>query len=175
MFAELDREAASRLLPIFVAPAREEAATSRMRVAANDRGTDAEAVRESRSAANQAVQENGVVFYVERSGRLWQELDEFHENLESGLQFRDVAIGSVGTIVSGFTVGYVLWALRSGLLLTSLLASLPAWTMFDPLVIVTGNGTRDEDQEESLEQLVEKQAALAAARPRQPETTEPTR
>ena len=75
-----------------------------------------------------------------------------------------MAIGSVGTIVSGFTVGYVLWIVRSGFLLSSVLASLPSWTMFDPMVVLSGTGSDDTSEEESLEDIVENQAAIAESR-----------
>ena len=97
--------------------------------------------------------------HVAASRQLWQELDAFRDDVDGAQQFQIVAIGSVGTIASGFTVGYVLWALRSGLLLSSLLASMPAWTLLDPLAIASvGDGSGRDDQEESLEQLVERRA-----------------
>ncbi len=42
-------------------------------------------------------------------------------------------MGSVGTTASEFAVGYVLWAIRSGFLLSSLIASMTAWSLLDPL------------------------------------------
>ena len=98
--------------------------------------------------------------YLAGPGYLWQELDEFQEAVDSPLNLSLVTIGSVGTIASGFTVGYVLWVLRSGLLLSSLLAAMPAWTLFDPLAIVATNDATDADDqgEESLEELVETRA-----------------
>ena len=99
-----------------------------------------------------------------KTSQLWRDLDEFQETLASDFQFSTVTIGSVGMVVSGFTVGYVLWVVRSGLLLSSVVASLPAWTMFDPMVIVSDNVPRDEGEEESLEDIVAHQTALAATR-----------
>ncbi len=154
-----------------LAPIRDGATSGSLRQQSTESDDDAVSpdVREGRSGSDNVVNQYDALLPFTQTGQLWRELDEFHETLESDLQLSNVAIGSVGTIVSGFTVGYVLWAVRSGLLLSSVLASLPAWTMFDPLLIVSGSGPRDHDDEESLEDIVRNQAALAATRP-QPNT-----
>ncbi|MBM4091437.1 MAG: hypothetical protein FJ276_18730, partial [Planctomycetes bacterium] len=132
------------------------------------------AVQDEARVGDGAAGETGVFVHLGQSGALWRELDEFHQTVESGTDVSAIAIGSVGTIASGLTVGYVLWVLRSGLVLSSILASLPAWTMFDPLVVVSASGRMDEEQdEESLEDLVENQAAWAAERQRENRITEP--
>jgi hypothetical protein len=97
--------------------------------------------------------------HVASSGELWRKLDTFHETVCPSLEVQTVVVGSVGTVASGFTVGYVLWALRSGLVLSSLFASMPAWTLLDPLAGVTiAEGMRKDEDEESLEQIAEKQS-----------------
>ena len=161
---------------MFVVAAREEAASGalRQRLAGSDDRIDSAAARGGRSDGNNTFNESRASVPLAKTGQLWRDLDEFQESLESDLQLNTVAIGSVGTIVSGFTVGYVLWVVRSGLLLSSVLASLPAWTMFDPMVILPVSGARDDGQEESLEQIVENQTALAASRQRQERETEPS-
>jgi hypothetical protein len=64
----------------------------------------------------------------------------------------------------GLTVGYVLWTIRGGWLLTSLLAQMPAWRMVDPLVVLnyldeesenTGESS-DDEEDDSLEGMLEK-------------------
>ena len=52
------------------------------------------------------------------------------------------------------TVGYVVWMLRGGLLITSLLAQMPAWRIIDPLVVLDSLDQSDGD-DESLGSLVE--------------------
>ena len=88
---------------------------------------------------------------------LWKQLDQFQEQLGTNLNIESVVAGSVGTVASGFTVGYVLWVLRSGFLLSSMLASMPTWTLVDPLSVVSVSDDREDEDGESLEQLVEKQ------------------
>ncbi len=161
---------------LFVTPSRGEVAsrTMRQRPTGNERNTDSPVNREGHSAGSNAFAESHAFLYRGHSSGMWRELDDFQETLESELQFSNVMIGSVGTIASGLTVGYVLWAVRSGLLLSSVLASMPAWTMFDPLVIASISEPANDNQEESLEQIVETQKTLAADRSRQGSNTEPT-
>jgi hypothetical protein len=46
------------------------------------------------------------------------------------------------------SVGYVIWLLRGGLLLSSLLSSLPAWHSMDPMPVLARAGNSEEDGEE---------------------------
>ena len=56
---------------------------------------------------------------------------------------------------TSLSVGYVIWLLRGGVLLSSLLSSLPAWRLVDPLPVLSrlSDDTDDED-DASLEELV---------------------
>jgi VCBS repeat-containing protein len=55
---------------------------------------------------------------------------------------------------ASLTVGYVVWMLRGGMLVTSLLAQMPAWRLIDPLVFLDSLDKSVED-DESLGSLVE--------------------
>jgi CSLREA domain-containing protein len=55
-----------------------------------------------------------------------------------------VAYGA--TLSVGVSVGYVMWMLRGGLLLSSALAALPAWQLIDPLPLLARSRLRDEDR-----------------------------
>jgi Bacterial Ig domain len=63
--------------------------------------------------------------------------------------------GTVFAASTSLSVGYVIWLLRGGVLLSSLLSSLPAWRLVDPLPVLSrlSDGSDDED-DESLEELV---------------------
>ena len=84
-------------------------------------------------------------------------LDEFREDIDNDGMLNQVMIGSTLAISSSLSVGYVIWLIRGGVLLSSVLSSLPAWQMIDPLPIL---GSLDDDEEEtddeSLESLVTK-------------------
>jgi VCBS repeat-containing protein len=55
---------------------------------------------------------------------------------------------------ASLTVGYVVWMLRGGMLITSLLAQMPAWRIIDPLVVLDSLD-KEADDDESLGSLVE--------------------
>jgi hypothetical protein len=46
-----------------------------------------------------------------------------------------------------FSVGYVVWLVRGGILLSSLLSSLPAWRMLDPLPVLARVGDDEDDED----------------------------
>ncbi len=58
---------------------------------------------------------------------------------------RQILVQSVEYGATGVTIGTVLWLLRSGSLLSSLLLSYPAWRNLDPLPILGASGTGAED------------------------------
>ena len=64
-------------------------------------------------------------------------------------------LGTSVTLSSGLSVGYILWLLRGGTLLASVMASLPAWRAIDPLPILDTLGGDDESDTETLESMVE--------------------
>lgn len=87
---------------------------------------------------------------------LWQELDTLGSELDGHNKFNieiDASVTiAVATVAS--TVGYVLWSLRGGVLMASLLSSLPVWKIVDPLPILeTSSLEGQEDSDESLESL----------------------
>jgi hypothetical protein len=77
---------------------------------------------------------------------------EYLSKLETALQQTPVVVGfempayaSAGA--SLFTVGYVAWLIRGGVLLTSFMSSLPSWQSFDPLPILENAGSGDGDSD----------------------------
>ncbi len=70
-------------------------------------------------------------------------------NLTNELAFEIPALAG-----ASLTVGYVVWMLRGGLLITSLLAQVPAWSIVDPLAVLDSLDKSDED-DESIGSLVE--------------------
>jgi hypothetical protein len=80
-------------------------------------------------------------------------------------------VASSVAVSSGLSIGYVIWLLRSGVLLTALLSSVPAWQFVNPLLVLGSpvKKTRQKGQEDleddSLESMFEQQ-------PRSTETSE---
>lgn len=57
------------------------------------------------------------------------------------------------TAVTGMTLsaGFIAWALRSGALVASLLATMPAWQHFDPLPVLGGSYSERKRRQKEAE------------------------
>ena len=62
---------------------------------------------------------------------------------------RQVLIGPTAALSAGLSVGYVLWLTRGGLLIASLLSSLPAWRLIDPIPVPARLGLDEEPEGEA--------------------------
>jgi len=118
------------------------------------RPTNRETDGEQEPAQNQTVVE-------EQYGLLLEQLDTFQEDLkediESDQSFEGFVVGTTTVGVTGLTVGYVIWLIRGGTLLASLISSLPAWCSFDPLPVLDRWRASDDqgrDDDISFESLV---------------------
>ncbi|MHB8973083.1 MAG: cadherin domain-containing protein, partial [Pirellulaceae bacterium] len=71
------------------------------------------------------------------------------------LSSEQLVLGTTTAAATAFSVGYIVWLIRGGSLFASLLASLPAWSAFDPLPILDSSATSDkEDDDERLQDIV---------------------
>ena len=71
-------------------------------------------------------------------------------------------VGSSIAVTMGLSIGYVIWLTRGGLLLASLLSSLPAWRLIDPIAVLAYLGTdeeEDREDEESLDSLLSRSSS----------------
>jgi hypothetical protein len=85
-----------------------------------------------------------------RAAGLGADLDRVRDELGEQADLHHWVSGSIAVGSFGLTVGYVLWLLRGGALLASLLSSLPAWRLIDPLPVlsrVDEEEDADEDQD----------------------------
>ena len=65
-------------------------------------------------------------------------------------------LGSAIATSVGLSAGYVVWMLKGGSLLASVLSSLPAWQLADPLAILVGKkDDEDDDEDDSLRTIIE--------------------
>ncbi len=91
---------------------------------------------------------------------LWSQLDLVREEMANDPHLGTTEVGTVTVVTTTLTVGYMLWTLRGGYLVASLLSSLPAWTTIDPLPILEtvqlGNALsqQGEENDQSLESIV---------------------
>ena len=70
-------------------------------------------------------------------------------------------LASSVTLTSSFSVGYILWLLRGGTLLASVMASMPAWRTIDPLPVLESLTGDDDGDTETLESMVEEEPESA--------------
>jgi hypothetical protein len=98
------------------------------------------------------------------AGLLWNDLSELQDELQDQGDVPFYSAGSAAGVTSVLTVGYVLWTIRSGWLVTSLLAQMPAWRLVDPLVVLdyldeeasNSHGAGKKEDDDSLESLLER-------------------
>ncbi len=86
-----------------------------------------------------------------------RELDQIRNETRHDIAFTKVTAGVSIATTTGLSVGYVAWLVRGGALLSSVLSSMPAWRMIDPLPILSYKRQDDaEEDDESLESMVRK-------------------
>jgi hypothetical protein len=84
-------------------------------------------------------------------------LDSLRNEIDEETQLGRAVAGLSVVSATGLSIGYVVWIIRGGVLLSSLLSSMPAWRLVDPLPVVGFlNEEDDEDDEDSLDVLIEK-------------------
>jgi hypothetical protein len=90
--------------------------------------------------------------------RLRDSMETVREEITSQSRLSKFYLGSAIVSSVGLSVGYVVWLLRGGMLLASLLSSMPAWQFLDPLPILVRKRRDDPSEDkESLESIVDRQ------------------
>jgi hypothetical protein len=87
-----------------------------------------------------------------------QEVDQVRKSASQPIELEKAVVASTMAVSTGVSLGYVIWLLRGGVLLSSLLASLPAWRSIDPLpVLMNLNGRNKNDgEDDSLQNMLKK-------------------
>ncbi|MPZ43278.1 MAG: hypothetical protein GEV05_07755, partial [Betaproteobacteria bacterium] len=96
------------------------------------------------------------------------ELEEVRNRIEEQFAQGRSVVASTIAVSTGLSVGYVLWLVRGGLLLTSVLSALPAWQVVDPLPVL-GTMKRAQDDsdadDDAIEDLFRRSRSRAQPRP----------
>jgi len=74
-------------------------------------------------------------------------LETAKEHTVAPEKMQRIVIGSSTAVAGSLSVGYVIWLVRGGVLLSSLLSSLPAWRVLDPLPILGRSRNADGVEE----------------------------
>ena len=87
-----------------------------------------------------------------------RDMDQLREEAQEDVVSQKMKAGSGVVLTTSLTVGYVAYLVRGGVLLSSVLSTLPVWNFIDPTPILasmkSGNDDEDSDTDESLESLV---------------------
>jgi hypothetical protein len=83
------------------------------------------------------------------------ELNRLRDAADNQIKVEHKVVGSTVAITGAMSVGYVMWLLRGGLLLSSLLSSMPAWHVIDPMPVLARGNRREADDggDDPLEKL----------------------
>ena len=108
------------------------------------------------------LQFNDEVEYNQALTHLSNALDDFKKEASDDVTYYKTVIGSAIAVSTGLSVGYVVWLIRGGMLLSSVLFSMPAWQIADPLPLLAhSNDEEDEEDGETLETIIKSGSATA--------------
>ncbi len=111
---------------------------------------------------------------------LLNSLDQARDTLKNISETEQMYVVSSLAASTGLSVGYVIWLLRSGVLLTALLSTVPAWQFVNPLLILDaparkrrkkGGKNQNLSEEDSLETMFEKPDSAPESLERKPGST----
>ena len=91
------------------------------------------------------------------SAQFLRGLDSARQEVETEIEAEKMVVGGGIALTTSISGGYVVWLARSGVLLSSILTSLPAWQFMDPLPVLnkTASGLGiDEEEADSLESII---------------------
>ncbi|MHB8745598.1 MAG: DUF4347 domain-containing protein [Gammaproteobacteria bacterium] len=98
----------------------------------------------------------GVLSSLISNASFTRELNNLRDETRHDITITKMTAGVSIVTTTGLSVGYVAWLARGGALLTSVLSSLPAWRIIDPLPILAFSHKHVEEEDDSLESMVRK-------------------
>jgi len=93
---------------------------------------------------------------VNHTTEQFETLDLFEQSMDQAAE--DVNFGFTVSVVSmtGVSIGVVSWMLRTGGLVASMMANIPAWRSIDPMIVL-GHKTEEDEDDESVLDIVDSQ------------------
>ena len=86
---------------------------------------------------------------------MWQALDEYQNQVEAESNIPVAILGSTAGFASSISVGYLIWLIRGGNILAAVMANLPAWSLIDPLPVLSRLESDQAAGDDSLESIIE--------------------
>ena len=115
-----------------------------------ERFADASAALASQMRASQAA-----FAAVTDNRELFTQVSQLRAELREETKFEAHAMAATATAGVSLSVGFVIWLLRGGAIVSTLLSSVPAWRFVDPLPVLGNTPGADGDfDDDSLESLV---------------------
>ena len=116
-------------------------------------------------ASDLAPRWNGSLASAEVLDEINQRLGQLRDDLMQPESRRQTLMASSIALTTGLSVGYVIWLVRGGALLGSMLSSMPLWNMVDPLPVLnrahrSGQGSQASEDDPSVEQLFDGPASV---------------
>ena len=82
----------------------------------------------------------GALVQLLQGDDLQGKLDELRRQMAESTDAQRTLVASSVAVSTGLSVGYVVWLLRGGVLLSSMLSALPAWQLIDPMPVLAAAG-----------------------------------
>ncbi|MBL8328696.1 MAG: cadherin domain-containing protein, partial [Rubrivivax sp.] len=105
---------------------------------------------------------------------LLQALDRVRDDVAGQDIEGTVVIGTSALVSGGLSVGYVLWLLRGGVLIATMVSAVPAWAGIDPLPVLAQGRGQDEDDAEDEGDPIERLFSRARRLIHRPEAATPS-
>jgi hypothetical protein len=128
-----------------------------------EKGDKTPADRSSENAVyNDYSQEREDQLSIIDSSDFFRSISRLRGDIEADEQLSEPITSGSLVFSAGLSVGYVIWIARSGTLLSSIISSLPAWRLIDPLPILSslGDGLLEEEDGETLESIAAGEAEV---------------
>ncbi|MCA9139596.1 MAG: tandem-95 repeat protein, partial [Planctomycetales bacterium] len=124
-------------------------------VASESSGFDEYAARQRNSESSRSsLSIQGIASFD--SKLLWDDITDLGDQITGADDTPYYFAGSFAGFSGALSVGYVMWTVRGGLLATSLLAHLPAWSFVDPLLVLDEMDDDQDSDDDSLEEMLDK-------------------
>ncbi|MBI3154432.1 MAG: cadherin-like domain-containing protein, partial [Burkholderiales bacterium] len=98
---------------------------------------------------------------------LLRRFQRLEEQAGARAEAREVSLASGVALTSALSIGYVVWLVRGGVLLSSVLSTLPAWQLLDPLPVLArarSGDDEDDDGGDAVERLFDEDGQAGAGR-----------
>ena len=106
-----------------------------------------------------------------RSDQVTRKFEEIQRQMQQQGESRSAAIATSVLVTGGVSIGYVVWLVRGGVLMSSMLSALPAWQMIDPLPVLAAARTSKQGRKDArgddgnVERLFDQRARARTAAP----------